>query len=169
MPYRIGSGGTAIARGTFSGLPSTRDDLTLLRGGGLAAHYPFMPGWAFRGRADLGRLPCRHARSLPGGPARDGAHAAMKAESVARLRATGPRDGLSRDPHGAISILGRGDAAGDRAPELCGLARVAYLALTAVAVERDSTRLPHARLWRPIFPLDPRLPDPTFDIQLFGA
>ncbi len=169
MPYRIGSGGTAIARGTFSSLPNTRDDLTLLRGGGLAAHYPCMPGWAFRGRADPGRLPCRHARSLPGGPVRDGAHAAMKAESVARLRATGPRNGLSRDPHGAISILGRDDAAGDRAPELCGLTRVAYRALTAGAVDRDSTRLPHARLWRPIFPLDPRLPDPPFDIQLFGA
>jgi microcystin degradation protein MlrC len=115
MPYRIGIGGIAIESSTFSTLPSTLDDFTILRGEELAARYPFMPGWAFRGRTDITWLPCYHARALPGGPVRADAYAAMKGELIGRLRAAGPLDGLYLDLHGAMAVLGLDDAEGNLA------------------------------------------------------
>lgn len=115
MPYRIGIGGIAIESSTFSALPSTLDDFTILRGDELAARYPFMPGWSFQGRADVTWVPCYHARSLPGGPVRADAYETMKGELLERLRAAGPLDGLYLDLHGAMSVLGMDDAEGDLA------------------------------------------------------
>jgi microcystin degradation protein MlrC len=119
MPYRIGIGGIAIESSTFSTLPSTLDDFTILRGDELAARYPFMPGWDFQGRTDVTWVPCYHARSLPGGPVLADAYATMKAELLARLRAAGPLDGLYLDLHGAMAVLGLDDAEGDLAVAVC--------------------------------------------------
>ena len=55
---RVGIGGIAIESSTFSPLPSTLEDFTILRGEELAARYPFLPGWRFRGRDDVAWLPC---------------------------------------------------------------------------------------------------------------
>lgn len=53
-------------------------------------------------------------------------------------------------------------------PELRQLARRALLALTPGAVDQDIPRLPYHRVQRPIFPLDPAMPDPPLTAQLFG-
>lgn len=115
MPYRIGIGGIAIESSTFSLLPSTLDDFTILRGDELGARYPFLAGWTFRERRDIEWVPCFHARALPGGPVRADAYAALKAELLDRLRAAGPLDGLYLDLHGAMAVLGLDDAEGDLA------------------------------------------------------
>src|SRR5438874_949365 len=113
--YRVGIGGIAIESSTFSPLASTLDDFTILRGEELAARYPFLPGWRFRGRDDIDWLPCLHARALPGGPVVAGAYAAMRDELLDRLRAAAPLDGLYLDLHGAMAVEGLDDAEADLA------------------------------------------------------
>ncbi|MFN8542445.1 MAG: MlrC C-terminal domain-containing protein, partial [Thermomicrobiales bacterium] len=54
-------------------------------------------------------------------------------------------------------------------PELRQLARSALLALTPGGVDQDIPRLPYAQVPRPVFPLDPDMPDPAFTVQLFGG
>ena len=54
-------------------------------------------------------------------------------------------------------------------PELRQLAKGALLALTPGAVDQDIPRLPYRRVGRPVYPLDPTMPDPAFDAQLFGG
>lgn len=119
--YRIGIGGIAIESSTFSPLPSTLDDFTILRGEELGSRYPFMPGWAFRGRDDIAWLPCLYARSLPGGPVTAEAYAAMKAELLDRLRAALPLDGFYFDLHGAMTVQGLDDAEADLAAAIRAL------------------------------------------------
>ena len=92
--WRIGIGGIAIESSTFSPLPSTLADFTIRRGQDMLARYPFMPGWDFRGRADVTWLPCLHAGAIPGGPVTADAYAAMKAELLERIRAALPLDGF---------------------------------------------------------------------------
>jgi microcystin degradation protein MlrC len=113
--YRVGIGGIAIESSTFSPLPSTLDDFTILRGADMAVRYPFLPGWRFRGRDDIDWLPCLHARALPGGPVVAGAYAAMRDELLDRLRAAAPLDGLYLDLHGALAVEGLDDAEADLA------------------------------------------------------
>ena len=54
-------------------------------------------------------------------------------------------------------------------PELRRLARHALLALTPGAVDQDIPGLTYSRVLRPIYPLDPDMPDPALDVQVFGA
>lgn len=54
-------------------------------------------------------------------------------------------------------------------PELRLAARHALLALTPGAVDQDIPRLPYRRMLRPVFPLDPDMPQPDLTIQLFGG
>jgi microcystin degradation protein MlrC len=112
---RIGIGGIAIESSTFSPLPSTLEDFTILRAGELAARYPFLPGWRFRGRDDVAWLPCLYARALPGGPVARDAYRAMKEELLARVRAALPLDGFYLDLHGAMAVEGLDDAEADLA------------------------------------------------------
>ena len=119
--YRLGIGGIAIESSTFSPLPSTLADFTIRRGQDMQARYPFMPGWNFRGRADLTWLPCLHAGAIPGGPVTADAYAAMKAELLERIRAALPLDGFYLDIHGAMSVLGIDDAEGDLATDIRAL------------------------------------------------
>jgi microcystin degradation protein MlrC len=54
-------------------------------------------------------------------------------------------------------------------PELRRLARGALLALTPGAVDQDIPRLPYRRVVRPVFPLDPGMPEPGFEARVFGG
>ena len=54
-------------------------------------------------------------------------------------------------------------------PELRALASAAFLALTPGAVDQDISRLPFRRVQRPIFPLDPDMPDPDLTARIFGS
>lgn len=54
-------------------------------------------------------------------------------------------------------------------PELRDAASAAFLALTPGAVNQDIPRLPFHRVQRPVYPLDPDMPDPTFEVRIFGA
>jgi microcystin degradation protein MlrC len=54
-------------------------------------------------------------------------------------------------------------------PDLRAAARHALLALTPGAVNQDIRSLTYRRVPRPIFPLDSEMPEPTWDIRLFGT
>ena len=107
--YRIGIGGIAIESSSFSPLPSSLDDFTILRGEEMLARYPFMPGWSFRDRTDITWLPCLQAKAIPGGPVARHAYDQMKRELLDRLRVALPLDGFYLDIHGAMNVLGMDD------------------------------------------------------------
>ena len=119
--HRIGIGGIAIESSTFSPLPSTLDDFTILRGADMITRYPFMPAWNFRDRADIGWLPCLQARAIPGGPVVRQAYDEMKRELLDRIRAALPLDGFYLDIHGAMNVQGMDDAEGDLAAAIRAL------------------------------------------------
>jgi microcystin degradation protein MlrC len=54
-------------------------------------------------------------------------------------------------------------------PELRAMATATFLALTPGAVDQDIPSLTYQRVRRPIFPLDPDMPDPGLTPRLFGA
>jgi microcystin degradation protein MlrC len=53
-------------------------------------------------------------------------------------------------------------------PELREAASSSFLALTPGAVNQDIASLPFARVERPVFPLDPEMADPAFNVRIFG-
>jgi microcystin degradation protein MlrC len=53
-------------------------------------------------------------------------------------------------------------------PELRDAASLSFIALTPGAVDQDIPNLPFHRVARPVFPLDPDMADPHFDVRLFG-
>lgn len=53
-------------------------------------------------------------------------------------------------------------------PELWAAASASFIALTPGAVNQDIPSLPFRRVVRPVFPLDPDMPDPAFDVRLFN-
>ena len=53
-------------------------------------------------------------------------------------------------------------------PELRAAASASFIALTPGAVNQDIPSLPFERVARPVFPLDQDMPDPAFDVQVFG-
>src|SRR5688572_353392 len=113
--HRIGIGGIAIESSTFSPLPSSLEDFTILRGAEMIVRYPFMPGWNFHGRTDITWLPCLQAKAIPGGPVVRQSYDAMKHELLERVRAALPLDGFYLDIHGAMNVLGMDDAEADLA------------------------------------------------------
>ncbi len=54
-------------------------------------------------------------------------------------------------------------------PDLRQAAQHALLALTPGAVNQDIPSLTYTRAPRPVFPLDPDMPDPPLQITLFGT
>jgi len=52
-------------------------------------------------------------------------------------------------------------------PALRDAASSSFLALTPGAVNQDIASLPFARVERPVFPLDPEMADPDFDVRIF--
>jgi microcystin degradation protein MlrC len=126
-PYRIGIGGIAIESSTFSPLPSSLEDFTILRDQEMLTRYPFMPGWSFRGRDDITWLPCLQAKAIPGGPVVRAAYDQMKRELLDRIRAALPLDGFYLDIHGAMNVLGMDDAEADLAAAIRDLVGPACL------------------------------------------
>ena len=106
---RIGIAGIAIESSTFSPHRSTVDDFRITRGDDLLARYAFLPSLA----DDVEWVPLLHAVSLPGGAVTEQTYAELSEEIYARLRATGPLDGLFFDIHGAMSVEGRVDVEAD--------------------------------------------------------
>jgi microcystin degradation protein MlrC len=53
-------------------------------------------------------------------------------------------------------------------PELKEVASAAFLALTPGAVNQDIVSLPFKRVQRPVFPLDPEMPDPDISARVFA-
>ncbi|MCC6315440.1 MAG: MlrC C-terminal domain-containing protein, partial [Thermomicrobiales bacterium] len=51
-------------------------------------------------------------------------------------------------------------------PELREIARAVYMALTPGASDLDIPRLPFRRICRPIFPLDPEMTCPEFEVRV---
>jgi microcystin degradation protein MlrC len=113
--YRIGIGGIAIESSTFSPLPSTRDDFTILRGDEMSVRYPFMPDWYFRERDDITWLPCLQAKAIPGGSVVREGYESMKDDLLEQIRAALPLDGFYLDIHGAMNVQGMDDAEADLA------------------------------------------------------
>jgi len=73
---------------------------------------------------------------------------------------------LGLDPKGVDVVVVK---IGYLEPELQALARSAYLALTPGAVNQDIPRLRYRRVPRPIYPLDPDMPDPDLTPLVFEA
>jgi microcystin degradation protein MlrC len=53
-------------------------------------------------------------------------------------------------------------------PELRAAASASFIALTPGGVNQDIPSLPFRRVVRPVFPLDPEMADPNFDVRLFA-
>jgi len=53
-------------------------------------------------------------------------------------------------------------------PELRDVASAAFLALTPGAVNQDIPSLPFERVQRPVYPLDPEMPEPDLSARLYG-
>jgi len=92
--YRVGIGGIAIESSTFSPLPATIDDFTILRGREIVESCPYFQDGTFEGRRNVHWLGTLMARAIPGGPVATGSCEAMKAELLDRLEASLPLDGF---------------------------------------------------------------------------
>ncbi|AJT62832.1 hypothetical protein T261_1144 [Streptomyces lydicus] len=109
---RIGIGGMAIESSQFCPHRSTYDDFRVTRGDELLARYTWTrPDDALAERVEW--VPLVHAVALPGGPVERGTYDLIKAELTARIRESGPLDGLVHDIHGAMSVVGLDDAEAD--------------------------------------------------------
>lgn len=105
---RIAIGGFHTECCTFSPLVATRDDFLVMRGAELRSAYPF-----FDAVAGLETVPLVRARALPGGRVERAFYEEIKAEFLAKLRASGPWDGVFLHMHGAVNVVGMDDAEGD--------------------------------------------------------
>ncbi|REK87938.1 microcystin degradation protein MlrC [Streptomyces inhibens] len=109
---RIGIGGMAIESSQFCPHRSTYDDFRITREHALLDRYT----WA-RPDGDLAELvewvPLVHAVAVPGGPVERAAYDRIKDELTARIRESGPLDGVVYDIHGAMSVVGLADAEAD--------------------------------------------------------
>ena len=105
---RVAIGGMAIESSTFSPHRSDAADFTVVRGEALRSRYDFLP-------AHVEWIPLIHARALPGGSVESDFYASVKLELLEGLRAALPLDGVFLDIHGAMTVIGMGDAEGDLA------------------------------------------------------
>lgn len=106
---RIAVGGIHTESSTYNPVFTRLADFTVLRGAALLAS----PAFATLGSFPHAFQPLLHARALPGGRVEAGAYAALRAEFLRRLAATGPCDGLYLAMHGATAVDGLLDAEGD--------------------------------------------------------
>lgn len=105
---KIGIGGFSCECCTFSPLPSTADDFTVLLGDSLLKSYPFLKDYS-----DVTFKPLVRARALPGGSIERAFYDRFKAEFLDVLDRSGPFDGLFLHMHGAAHVAGLEDAEGD--------------------------------------------------------
>jgi microcystin degradation protein MlrC len=106
---RIAVGGIHTECSTYNPIRSRMGDFRVLRGAELPSHAEFhlLADYPFE------VLPTLHARALPGGPVARDTYEALKAESLERLEAALPIDGLYLAMHGAMAVEGVDDAEGD--------------------------------------------------------
>lgn len=112
---RIGIGGIGIESSTFCPHRSTTDDFRRTRGQELLDRYTWTrpdAGLAEHG-GPVDWVPLLHATALPGGPVEAESYLVLKDELIARIRESGPLDGLVYDIHGAMSVIGLTDAEAD--------------------------------------------------------
>ena len=114
---RIAVCGISLEASTFSPALTTTAMLAPLRGDEVLAAWDFWsPGGSLADRAEwIGVL---QARSIAGGPIPAADYAALRAEvldSLARVHAEAPLDGVVLDLHGAASVVGLDDMEGDLA------------------------------------------------------
>lgn len=107
---RIAIGGIAIESCTFSTLPSTLNDFTIVRStdADFWDRVPFYTDFP-----DVEFIPVMIARALPGGPVVKADYETMKAELLNGLKALLPLDGVYLQMHGAMNVLDMDDAEGD--------------------------------------------------------
>lgn len=132
---RIAIGGLAHESCTFSPLPMSLADFTVLRGAALQARYPFLLGcwpgekkeapftpaeeglgsWHSRAAAlaDVTAVPLLWAKGLPGGVVPTAVYNQFKTELLAGFAAHGPWDGVYLDLHGALFVDQMQDAEAD--------------------------------------------------------
>jgi len=105
---KIGIGGFSCECCTFSPLPSTADDFTVLQGDSLLKPYTFLKHYP-----DIIFKPLVRARALPGGFIERNFYDRFKAEFLEVLNRSGPFDGLFLHMHGAAHVEGLDDTEGD--------------------------------------------------------
>lgn len=106
---RIGIGGMAIESSGFCPHRSTYEDFRVTRGADLLARYTWTdPADPVAARVEW--VPLVHAVALPGGPVERDTYDRIRDELTARIRESGPLDGLVYDIHGAMSVVGLTDA-----------------------------------------------------------
>ena len=111
-PLRIAIAGIAIESSTFSPAQTTIDGFRVTRGDEIFGAYPFLSEDSpARDRAVW--LPTLRGRAIAGGIVTREAYEAMTEETLKRLEAAMPLDGLFFDIHGAMSVVGLDDPEGD--------------------------------------------------------
>ncbi len=119
---RVAIAGLAIESSTFSPAQSGIEAFHARRGEEIFTYYPFMAdSSATRARAQW--FPTLRGHALPGGIVTREAYETLVGETLERLKADAPYDGLFFDIHGAMSVVGLEDPEGDfiaRIRELLG-------------------------------------------------
>lgn len=109
---RIAIAGLAIESSTFSPAQSTIEAFHARRDQEIFSYYPFMHSDSVtRSRAEW--FPTLRGHALPGGIVTREAYETLVNETVERLAANAPYDGLFFDIHGAMSVVGLDDPEGD--------------------------------------------------------
>lgn len=149
---RIAIGGISVENSSFSLVPTTLSDFTVLRDkelldagrylGGVALAHGLGPAPGEQQDAALSPapnapsvefVPTLFARALPGGPLDAAAYRTLKDELIERLRAAGPVDGVYLDLHGAMYVTGMEDAEAD----LAGAVRAVVGPTALIATSMD--------------------------------
>lgn len=109
---RIAIAGLAIESSTFSPALTHEDAFKARVGEDVFTFYPFLaPDSADRSRAQW--FPTLRAHALPGGAVTREAYESLVSQTLERLKANLPYDGLFFDIHGAMSVVGLDDPEGD--------------------------------------------------------
>ncbi|MCL3781133.1 M81 family peptidase [Prolixibacteraceae bacterium JC049] len=109
---RVAIAGLAIESSTFSPAQSTKEAFHARRGEEIFDYYPFMDKDSVtRTRAQW--FPTLRGHALPGGIVTREAYEELVTETLDKLKANVPYDGLFFDIHGAMSVVGLDDPEGD--------------------------------------------------------
>jgi microcystin degradation protein MlrC len=110
---RIAIAGIATETSTFCLHRTTLEEFRVVRGEELLHRYDFLrhPEAAeHTWTREVDWVPLVHAAAMPGGPVLPEVYDTLEAETLERLAAAGPLDGVFLDIHGAMAVQGRQDA-----------------------------------------------------------
>ena len=109
---RVAIAGLAIESSTFSPAKTTEDAFHALYGEDVFNYFPFLnPDSTVRKQAEY--FPSVKGHAIPGGIVTREAYESLMSETLKRLQANLPYDGLFFDIHGAMSVEGLDDPEGD--------------------------------------------------------